>query len=284
VAAAVDQVKRLSGVGQRDQQRMITPGAVVGDVDALLALGVGLDEGAIALDDRLGKELGGLLGPDPQPRFIDGVHQGHDIMLGEAAAEIPGGGGVGDPHGAQGVEINLVVAPQFEMLDFLAAGQDVVGDIQDMVGLVIGLMPFEEMEIAVDIADQPGPASQQVEGTDSASGETLDAVRQFVMDVGGGHHGLVELRPGPILDALEYSPPTFVEYSAVEFSRLLAVTFPRLSPVAFSALLGDSMTHSKASVCWNSENVFRPPLFQNLRGFSSFFRDFFQVHLYITLG
>src|SRR5208337_3139441 len=48
VAAAVDQVKRLSGVGQRDQQRMITPGAVVGDVDALLALGVGLDEGAIA--------------------------------------------------------------------------------------------------------------------------------------------------------------------------------------------------------------------------------------------
>ena len=63
VAAAVDQVKRLSGVGQRDQQRMITPGAVVGDVDALLALGVGLDEGAIALDDRLGKELGGLLGP-----------------------------------------------------------------------------------------------------------------------------------------------------------------------------------------------------------------------------
>ena len=57
------------GVGQRDQQRMITPGAVVGDVDALLALGVGLDEGAIALDARLGKELGGLLGPDPAAAF-----------------------------------------------------------------------------------------------------------------------------------------------------------------------------------------------------------------------
>jgi hypothetical protein len=98
-------------------------------------------------------------------------------VLGEAAAEIPGCGGVGDTHGAQGVEINLVVAPQFEMLDFLAAGQDVVGDIQDMVGFVIGQMPLEEMEIAVDIADQPGPASQQVDGTDSASGETLDAVR-----------------------------------------------------------------------------------------------------------
>src|SRR5271157_2187300 len=284
VAAKIDQGERFGGVGQRDQERMITPGTVVGDINALFALGVGADEGTVDVQDGFLEKLGWLLGPDSQPRLVDSVHQSHDVVLGEAAAEIPGCGGVGDTHGAQGIEINLVIAPQFEMLDFLAAGQDVVGDIQDMVGLVIGLMPFEEMEIAVDIADQPGPASQQVEGTDSASGETLDAVRQFVMDVGGGHHGLVALRPGPILDALEYSELAFVEDSAVAFSRLLAVTFPRLSPVAFSAPLGDSMTHSKASVSWNSENVFRPPLFQNLRGFSSFFRDFFQVHLYITLG
>jgi len=44
------------------------------------------------------------------------------------------------------------------------------------------------------------------------------------------------------------------------------------------------MTHSKASVGWNSEDVFLPPLFQTLRGFSSFFQDFDQVDLYITLG
>ena len=66
VAAAIDQVERLGGVGQRDQQGMIAPGAVVGDVDALLALGVGGDEGAVDVDDRLGEEVGGLLGPDPQ--------------------------------------------------------------------------------------------------------------------------------------------------------------------------------------------------------------------------
>ena len=64
----VGQVKRLSGVGQQWRRRMITPGAVIGDVDALLAPGVGLDEGAIALDDRLGKETGGYFGPKPQPR------------------------------------------------------------------------------------------------------------------------------------------------------------------------------------------------------------------------
>jgi hypothetical protein len=63
-------------------------------------------------------------------------------MLGEAAAEVPGSRGVGDPHGVQGVEIDLVVAPQLEVFDPFAAGQDVVGDVQDMVGFVIGQMPF----------------------------------------------------------------------------------------------------------------------------------------------
>ena len=36
----------------------------------------------------------------------------------------------------------------------------------------------------------------------------------------------------------------------------------------------DSGVHSKASVAWNSEDVKLPPLFQNHRGFSSFFRRF----------
>ena len=40
-----------------------------------------------------------------------------DVGLGEAAAEVARGGGVGDPLGAQGIEIDLIVAPQFEVLD-----------------------------------------------------------------------------------------------------------------------------------------------------------------------
>ena len=40
-----------------------------------------------------------------------------DIGLGEAAAEVARGGGVGDALGAQGVEIDLVVAPQLEVFD-----------------------------------------------------------------------------------------------------------------------------------------------------------------------
>ena len=40
-----------------------------------------------------------------------------DVGLGEAAAEVARGGGVGDASGAEGVEVDLVVAPQLEVLD-----------------------------------------------------------------------------------------------------------------------------------------------------------------------
>ena len=40
----------------------LAPGAVVGDIDALFALGVGADEGAVDVDDSLVKEVDRLLG------------------------------------------------------------------------------------------------------------------------------------------------------------------------------------------------------------------------------
>jgi hypothetical protein len=86
------------------------------------------------------------------------------------------------------------------------------------------------------------------------------------VDVGGGHHGLIAFRTGPILDAFEDPSLAVAEDSAIPFSCLLAV--------AFSGFLGESSSHSKTSVDWNSEDVFVPQLFQNLRGFSSFSRDF----------
>ena len=207
---------------------------------------------------------------------IDGVHQGDDVGLGEAAAEVACGGGVGDALGAQGIEVDLVVAPQFEVLDPFAAGEDVEGDVQDVVGFVVGEMSFEEMEVAVDVADQADPLRQQEHGADAAGGEALDAVGEFIVDVGGGHHGLLAFGFGPIRDAFEEPPLAFAEDPAVAFPRHLAV--------AFSGLLGDSSSHSKTSVVWNSEDVFLPQLFHKLRGFSSFYRDSDTEALNITLG
>ena len=74
VATAIDQVEHLGCVGQRDHQGVITPDSVVGDVHPLLALTRGGHQSAIDVQDRLVEELGGLLGPDPQPGVIDGIH------------------------------------------------------------------------------------------------------------------------------------------------------------------------------------------------------------------
>ena len=84
------------------------------------------------------KKSDGLLGPDAQPGGVDGLHQIQNIAPVEPAAEVPCGGRIGDSLGIQGVEINLVVAEPLEMLELGAAGQDVEGDVQDVVGLVVG--------------------------------------------------------------------------------------------------------------------------------------------------
>jgi hypothetical protein len=104
------------------------------------------------------------------------------------------------------------------------------------------------------------------------------------VDIAGGHHRFFAFGPWPILDALEDSPFALVEDFAVAFPRFLTVAFLGPSTVAVSRFLGDSSTHSKTSVMWNSEDVFLPPLFQILLRFSSAFWDFDVDDPYITLG
>ena len=93
-------------------------------------------ERPVGVDEGLVEEVVGLLLPGPQPGLVEGVHQLLDIGLGEAAAEVPGGGRVGDASGPEGVEVDLVVAADLEVLQAAAAGQEVVGDVQDVVALV----------------------------------------------------------------------------------------------------------------------------------------------------
>ena len=175
VAAAIEQKQRFGGIGQRDHQRMVAILAVVGEVHVALALGIAGHDAAIGLEDRLGEEFGWLLGPDPQPRLIDRVHQREDIGLGEATAEVAGSGRVGDAFGPQGVEVDLVVAPQFEVLDAQAAGEDIEGDVQDVVGFVVGEMPLEEVELVVDLPDESDLLSQEEDGPDAAGTEPAGA-------------------------------------------------------------------------------------------------------------
>jgi hypothetical protein len=89
---------------------MVSPGAVVGDVHALLATAAAASERAVGVEEGFLEEVLRLLLPDPEPDLIEGVHEPDDIGLAEASAEVPGGGGIGDAYGPEGIEVDLVIA------------------------------------------------------------------------------------------------------------------------------------------------------------------------------
>src|SRR5512144_78926 len=108
---------------------MVAPGAVVSDVDAVLAAGPGGDERAIDVEDGLLEELGGLLLPDLDPCLIEDVLEGLDVVGGEAPTEVARGGGVGDAVGAEGVKGDEVVASQLDVVEAGAIAQGVGGEV-----------------------------------------------------------------------------------------------------------------------------------------------------------
>ena len=101
IAGTVDETQHLAGVGQRDEQRMVTPDAVVGDVHAEFALAGRGHERAISVEDGQAKEAGGLVPPNADADIVIDILQGIDVGLGEASAEIAGGGWIGDALGAR---------------------------------------------------------------------------------------------------------------------------------------------------------------------------------------
>ena len=87
VAGTVDQVERFLGIGQRNQQRVITPLAIVGDVHALFALAERRGDGAVGINDRQLEELLWLLLPDREASLIERLHeQQHRDRQGEQPA------------------------------------------------------------------------------------------------------------------------------------------------------------------------------------------------------
>ena len=190
VAGAVDDAEHLAGIGQRDDQRVIAPGAVVGDVDALLAAGAGGDERAVDVEDGLVEEAGGLLLPELDPRLIEDVLEGLDVLGREATAEVAGGGGVGDAVGAEGVEEDDIIASQFDVVEAGAVAEGVVGEVQDVVGLVIGEVELEQVEPLVDGLGEPEFADQELDGADAAAGDGAGLGGDLVVDVRGGEDRL----------------------------------------------------------------------------------------------
>ena len=131
----------------------------------------------------------GLLPPDLQPRGVEDRLQAEEGGRIEAAAEVARRGGVGNAAGAQGVEVRLVAPQQFEVFQAGPSGQQVVGDVQHVVGIVIGQMDLQQAEAAIDGLVEAELLGQQMDGPDAAVGGRSRAFGDFIMDVRGGHDG-----------------------------------------------------------------------------------------------
>jgi hypothetical protein len=93
---------------------------------------------------------------------------------------------------------------------------------------------------------------------------SLDAIGQFVMDIGGSHHRFFAFGTRSIGDSVEEPPPGFI--------KELAVVFTGAPAAALWRNLRYSGVHSIASFAWNSEDILLPPLFHILWGFRVFFQ------------
>ena len=191
VPAAIDHEQRLAGVGQREDQRVVSPLALVIDVHALLAFAAGLDHRAVGLEDGFREELLGLLTPDFQPRGVEDRLQAEDVRRLETAAEVARRGRVRNAARPQGIEVRLVAAQQFQVFQAGSSGQQVVSDVQHVVGIVVGQMDFQQPKVTVDRLIEPHLLREQVHGTDAAGSGCPRAIDDFIVDVRGGHDRLV---------------------------------------------------------------------------------------------
>jgi hypothetical protein len=75
-----------------------------------------------------------------------------------------------------------------------------------VVALVVRQVTLQQVEVLVDVPDQPGPLCQEVDGPDAAGSDAPDLLGDLEADVGGGHHRLGALDAGLVLQAAEDLP------------------------------------------------------------------------------
>ena len=129
---------------------MIAPGAVVADVHADFALAGGLGHRTVHVDLGAVEEVVGLSCPDLQARVVDDIDERVKVRGRKATAEVAGRGRVGNAARAEGVEEILVVAAQFDVLQASAIAQGVVGEVEHVVGFLIGQVKLQQMQPLVN--------------------------------------------------------------------------------------------------------------------------------------
>jgi len=146
------------------------------------------DHRTVDIDRRVGQKCFVLLPPHVDARLVQRFHQQEDVPAIEASTEIAGRRRIGNPLCAERVEIHLVVAPQFEMLQPRAAGQDVVSDVEHVVRFVIRQVKLEQVNSAVDPLSELHLLHHALHESHPAGRNAACALGDLVMNVRAPQH------------------------------------------------------------------------------------------------
>src|SRR5262249_51976103 len=83
---------------------------------------------------------------------------------------------------------NLVIAARLDVLQTGAVTQGVVGEVEDVIGLMKRQVDLEQVQARVDGVDQADVPGQGMDGADAAVGHAAAAVGDLMGEVAGREH------------------------------------------------------------------------------------------------
>jgi len=110
------------------------------------------------------------------------------VRLVEAPAEFAGRRGIGYPLRPQGIQIHLIVAPQFQVFQASAARQQVVSHVQHMVGFAVRQVDLEQVQLTIDCLIQTKLTNNLVNHPDATGGDGTRSIRDLIVNARARKH------------------------------------------------------------------------------------------------
>ncbi len=115
----------------------------------------------------------------------------------ESAAEVARRCRVRDRFDTQRVEEDFIVATKLDVLEREPPAHHVVGDVQDVIGLVVGPVHLQKVQALVEPRDKSFAPDQLVYRSQTAVRHSLNPVRHLVGHMRPREHGVPSVQSAP---------------------------------------------------------------------------------------
>ena len=160
---------------------MVAPHTLVRHVHPFLALAARGQDGPVGVDPRrrAGERLR-LPSPDGGSHVIDDVHQPPDRSLVEPPTVVAGRCRIWNRARIQSVEEGCIVAAHFDVVEHPSTAQQVVGDVQNVIGVVVRLRLLDHAQLLVDLLRQPRRPHEMMNRPNAAARNRLRALGDLI--------------------------------------------------------------------------------------------------------